>query len=138
MVLGRVIAWRRVLGGLVGVALVFLGGARCDPPLTHVLIGQQYQASGCLAASSSVDIVDGPAPVGICAPTCVVDPLGNIYVTQMCAPYPPLDTIESADTGPDPTCSMALDAFGAGTACGADAGAGSADASADAADAAAE
>ncbi len=131
MFLSQAYARWSILGSTVivivlGCILIAPGAFGCDPDqeLSHVLVGQAYQASGnCLAASSSIDVVDGPTPLGICGPTCIEDTLGNVYVTQMCAPYPPLDTTETADAGPDPTCTLALAASEAGIVCGADAGA---------------
>jgi hypothetical protein len=139
------VPWLHVLRGnlpaLLTLAMALGAAAGCDPdpPLTHLLIGQEYQASSnCLAASASIDVVDGPTPVPVCAPTCIVDPLGNTFVTQMCAPYPPLDTVEGPDAGSASTCALAVAAFVAGLTCGADAGvgmdaAGASDAAGDAA-----
>jgi hypothetical protein len=109
---------------LVPLAAVAAAGCDPDPPLTHLLIGQQYQpSSNCVAGSASIDVVDGPTPVGICAGTCIVDPSGNTFVTDMCAPYPPLDTIEGEDAGAASSCGLALAALAAGLTCGGDAGA---------------
>ncbi len=79
---------------------------------------------GCLGTESSIDVVEGDTP-GSCAPVCLVrakDPNADggrsVYVSTMCAPYPPgFDT-----SGADPACPRALEAQSRNDTCLSDGG----------------
>jgi hypothetical protein len=115
----------------------FMAGAAASScnlvtPTTHILLGNSYDpVNHCLNPQQGFDVVDGPFPNGTCPVVCITDAkTGTAYVTDVCPPYPDLDTVETGEGGcsdaPD-TCTAALAAWNAGDECGA-----SSDAAADA------
>jgi hypothetical protein len=108
------------------VSVVVAALAACTDSTTHILVGNSFNAAGsCLEVpSNGFDVVDGPEP-GQCPPACVIDAkTGTVYVTVVCPPYPPLDTVEVPDAtmGASDPCTGALAAWSTMTVCGADAG----------------
>jgi hypothetical protein len=96
--------------------------AACDDDVrSHIYSGEAFDTTlGCLEPLQSIDVVEGPAPGGTCAPTCILslpddaDPQ-QVFVSSMCAPYPlyPYDS----DAGSDPRCVAAIAAFERNTLC---------------------
>jgi hypothetical protein len=95
---------KRAVLGAVYAALA------CSSARSHIYAGQLYRAErDCVERSSSIDVVDGPEPK-TCAPACIIAPAptdggaASVYVSTMCAPYPPLfDT-----SGRAPVCADAV------------------------------
>ena len=93
-----------------GAAIAALALA-CDDPVSHIFAGRLYEpARGCVDSVTSIDVVDGPTPGAPCAPACFVGPYATdsgdkpVYVSTMCAPFPPaFDT-----TGTAKACAVAL------------------------------
>jgi hypothetical protein len=103
-------------------------------PTTHILLGNSYDSvDDCLNPQQGFDVVDGPYPNGNCPVVCITDAkTGTAYVTNVCPPYPVLDSVEDGgDAGGVDECTAALAAWNAGIECGE-----SSDAAADASDAA--
>lgn len=108
-------------------ALAFVGFAAalaCGSGRSHVYAGRLYrEARDCVDTTTSIDVVDGPEP-GVCAPTCLLGPAATasaprpVYVSTMCAPYPPL--FDSSQTAA--VCAAALAAASRGDTCTGDAG----------------
>ena len=106
--------------GIVVSLVAAVGLIACNGPGTHVLTGQLYEAArDCVDPTTSIDVVDGENPGSGCAPTCVVTPAGQngsgagVYVTTMCAPYPPLDDTSGTVAG----CAGAFAALARGDTC---------------------
>jgi hypothetical protein len=106
-----------VVAAGAGIAALALA---CDDAVSHVFAGRLYEpARGCVDTVTSIDVVDGPAPGGPCAPACFVGPYATdagdkpVYVSTMCAPFPPaFDT-----TGTAPACAVALAAYARNDTC---------------------
>jgi hypothetical protein len=96
-----------------------------DTERAHVFAGRLYESDrGCLDSVAGIDVVDGPVPASSCFSQCLVSPpdadsgLRTVYVSTMCAPFPPaFDT-----SGSDPRCADALDAYARNTSCLTDGG----------------
>jgi hypothetical protein len=99
-------------------------GAACHDPGEHVYSGQLFdpQARCVAAAPSALDVLAGAATGDSCAAACLVAS-SQVFVSRGCPPYPPGFSVEAADatTGASDPCAAALEAFAAGTTCGADA-----------------
>ena len=106
-----------VLGAAIGTTSL----AACSgDERAHVFSGRLYEVDrGCLDTVSSLDVVDGPLPTTPCAPICFVaapdedSGFRQVYVSTMCAPFPPAFD----GTGVDPRCAPALDAYTRNTTC---------------------
>jgi hypothetical protein len=93
----------------------------CDDVASHPYPGRIYEEGrGCLGAPIALDVVEGPDPGG-CTATCLVSATDGgriVYISTMCAPYPPFhDT-----SGTDPLCGPALAAFARTDLCLSDGG----------------
>ncbi len=122
----------RVVFGIAVVAVSVAAAAAfsmtaCTTDPTYVYRARPFDSrTGCLGASVSLDVIQGPLP-DECPPACLVQGAGSdggrvVYVSRTCAPYPPqLDSIGTA-----PECSRALRAEAESGGCvpegGADAG----------------
>jgi hypothetical protein len=107
--------------GLAGIACI-LHVAACDDPVSHIFVGRFYvDGRDCLGTNATIDVVEGADP-GDCAPVCLVKPDDDggrsVYVSTMCAPYPPFYDAG----GGDPGCPRALAALARGDTCLADGG----------------
>ncbi len=114
---------RSIVAGAVSATLgVAALAAACKGDGTYVFLGRLYlPARGCVATTSSVDVIDGEDP-GTCAPVCLAQPRPDggpaIYVSSMCAPYP----FGFEVSGADPSCPAALAALGRDDTCISDGG----------------
>jgi hypothetical protein len=110
----------RASAALAALACILQAFA-CDEVASHPFPARLYEPGrGCVGAPIALDVVEGPDPGG-CAATCIVrsgDGGRDVYVSTMCAPYPPFhDT-----TGADPLCGPALAAFARTDLCLSDGG----------------
>jgi hypothetical protein len=108
-----------LLGACAGASVYACGSAR-----SHIYAGELYHADrDCVDNTSAIDVVDGPEPAN-CAPTCLAAPTaddggrGALYVSSMCAPFPP--SLDSS--GNAPGCANALAAAARNDTCTGDAG----------------
>ncbi len=122
------------LPGSAGAALAFAGSIALlaaalpgcsDDPVSHVYSGRMLEAArACLDPVTSIDVVDGPAPASPCAPACFVAPypddsgVNAVYVSTMCAPFPPAYDA----TGTNAACGAALAAYARNDTCEDDGG----------------
>jgi hypothetical protein len=109
--------WRLVLLFLAAIVA-------CKGTVSHIYLGERWDPSrDCLDPSSAVDVVEGSAPTGSCAPLCIVAPATStgdrtIYTSTMCPPFPPsFDT-----TSTFPGCDRALAALARKDVCLSDGG----------------
>ncbi len=96
---------------VVGVLAVAVAIGGCDDVQQHVYSGYLFDpVNDCVSGTSTaIDVVPGAATGNTCAPVCLVDGAGNVYVSPVCGPYPSGTTAEGADAG-DP-CTAALAAY---------------------------
>jgi hypothetical protein len=102
-----------------GIACILhvIGSVGCDDPISHPYLGRLYVGGrDCLGAIGTVDVVEGADP-GDCAPACLTKSSADggfaVYVSAMCAPYPPFYDAG----GSDPACPSALAALARGDQC---------------------
>jgi hypothetical protein len=99
------------------------GAYACGDARSHPYAGRLYRGDrDCVDPSSVIDVVDGPSGA-TCAPVCVASPVSPdggraIYVSTMCAPYPPFFD----SSGNVPGCERALAASSRNDTCTGDAG----------------
>jgi hypothetical protein len=106
-----------VAASLVVLTGAVVGGA-CDAGLVHTFGAFPYNTSqNCLEAATPLDVIDGPDPGSCPVVHCWVNPVGEVFVSDMACDAP-LDFKESA-SGP---CELALEAYKKRVMCG-DAGA---------------
>ncbi len=113
----------------VALAAVVLGGvvatASCGDS-TYVYLARTYDESrDCLAAATSVDVLNGDPPAANCAPVCLITTeslatAAGTYVSTECPPYPPRATMPAE--GANPVCVRALAAQTRGDYCNLDGG----------------
>ncbi len=114
---------RRLGVGCVALGLAILIAVACGST-SHIYPARRFdRARGCVDPISSLDVVDGTEPGGLCALVCLVATTGDggdraIFVGTECEPYPPFFDV----SGSDPDCVRAMDAFTAGPSCLADGG----------------
>ncbi len=94
-------------GSLLAAASLLLLGA-CSDTGPRVYTAQPYDAeTGCLGEYEAIGLVEADELPATCAPTCL-DVAETVYVTTLCAPYPELATVLTADDSQD--CAAALQA----------------------------
>jgi hypothetical protein len=104
----------------VAAIALAMGGA-CDDVKQHIYTAHAYNATNdCFAPSTALDVISGDTTGDNCAPECLVDSNGNVFVSTVCAPYPQGFTTEAqVDASTDP-CAPALAAWSRGSFCGPD------------------
>jgi len=108
---------KRVLAALAAFVPIGTLAAACCSDGTHIYSGRLYRDDRtCLATTSSIDVISGDDP-GTCAPVCLVQKSGDggtaVYVSTMCAPYPP----GHETNGQDPRCAGAFAALSRDDTC---------------------
>ena len=100
---------------LLAASLLLAG---CSDPVSHVFAGRLYQPTrGCIEATTSIDVVDGPQPAAPCDRRCLAGS-NAIYVSTMCAPSPRgFDTSSTS-----PACAAALESYDRNDTCSPDGG----------------
>ncbi len=115
--LGRTLAGALAAAGLVPVVVLACSGAS-----SHPYAARRFDATRtCVDRTTTIDVVEGP-PAANCSVVCLVgaapDAGSSLYVSLMCAPYPPAFDA----SGKDPRCRAAIDALERGDTCFADGG----------------
>jgi hypothetical protein len=105
----------------IGSLAVLVANA-CSAASSHPYAARRFDpARGCIDRTTTIDVVEGP-PAPDCRAVCLaggaLDGGPGLFVSLMCAPYPPAFDA----SGKDPRCAAAIAALDRGDTCLADGG----------------